>query len=217
MPFSNTTNFLGTFLQCNNDLNQPYITILGNKIPVGCTGALAQTFNPNAQGTASTTLNAIEGTVGPSGTGTLPCTAGGAAVCDSAGNPPNVDAAKYPCPPTAAQLALSPPDSCVFAIGDVGGDRIVVPIAFNLLLPVVAPVVPTTVAPGTSPGGGATTTPAATKASSGSLAFTGSGPGLWWLALVGMILIVFGGVLLAVVDQPRRLLRLVLHRARRES
>jgi hypothetical protein len=43
-------------------------------------------------------------------------------------------------------------------------------------------------------------------AASGSLAFTGSGPGLNMVTLVGSVLILVGLVLLVLVDVPRRVL-----------
>jgi hypothetical protein len=135
---------------------------------------------------------------------------------DSTGGNPYTDAAGYPCPPTAAQQAAG--DTCVIAVGDTGGDQVTVPISFNTAVP-VPPTTIGTEAP-TSPGHSTATTvaaakTAATKAASGSLAFTGSGPGLWWLALVGVLLMVLGGLLLTVVDQPRRMLRLAVHKVTR--
>ena len=137
----------------------------------------------------------VVGTTGPPTTGT-----------DSAGKPGSTDAAAYPCPPTPAQTA----DTCVIAVGDIGGDKVVVPIAFN----------PGGVgtSPPTSPGVKSSTSPkpitkassAATKTSSGSLAFTGPGPGLWWVGLIGVVLMMAGGLMLLVVDEPRRLRRAVV-------
>jgi archaellum component FlaF (FlaF/FlaG flagellin family) len=203
LPLSGA-NSLGTSIECNSDPNQPTVTLLGNKIPVSCSNALGQLFTPNSAGTASGTFTIAEGTTGPPAPGK-----------DSNGVGGNIDAALYPCPPTTAQTNLSPPDQCVLAVADTGGDRVIIPLSFNLGAGVVPPVVPTTIATAASGGGTPTTAAkaakkAATKASSGSLAFTGTGPGLWWLALVGLLLMVFGGLLLTVVDQPRRLIRLVL-------
>jgi hypothetical protein len=50
---ASTANFLGTFIECNTDPTQPTFSILGNSIPISCTGALAYVFTPNAAGTAS--------------------------------------------------------------------------------------------------------------------------------------------------------------------
>jgi hypothetical protein len=209
MPPSNT-NFIGTVIECNSDPNQPTVSLLGNLIPVSCSAALAKSFTPNAAGTANETFTIVEGTTGPPTTGK-----------DSNGVGGNIDAANYPCPPTAAQIAATPPDECVLAVADTGGDRVTVPLVFNTGAGVVAPVIPTTLPP-TSPGGSTATTKAAaktgsTKASSGALAFTGSGPGLWWLGIVGLILMVFGGLLLTVVDEPRRLLRFATQRITRSK
>jgi hypothetical protein len=91
----------------------------------------------------------------------------------------------------------------VLAVGDLGGDQISVPISFNTNVPIVQTTT-TTVAGGSTK---AATKAAATKAGSGSLAFTGTGPGLWWLGLIGVVLMAFGGFLLVVIEGPRRRLR----------
>jgi hypothetical protein len=208
-----SSNFLGTFIECNSEPTQPTVNVQGNAIPVSCTGALAHIFTPDlTTGDASSTgFTAVEGTTGP--TCAPACT--NLSATDSTGGDPYVDAAKYPCPPTAAQLAETPPVTCVIAVGDVGGDQASVPISFNTAV----------AAPSTTIGSNTATTVATktaakgstTKTSSSSLAFTGSGPGLWWLALVGMVLIVFGGLLLTLVDQPRRLIRIALRRSRDDT
>jgi hypothetical protein len=218
------SNSLGTFIECNDDPGQPTFSIIGNAIPVSCSGALAYVFTPNAAGTAQmpdpsnlpTPLPAftvVGGTTGPPCVPTLCTTPKGAVIPDSAGNSPYVDAALYPCPPTPAEVAKG--DTCVVAVGDTGGDQVTVPLSFNPNIPPTPATVGT--APPTSPNSG-TTAPAAknasTKAGSSALAFTGSGPDLWWLALAGLLLMLFGGLLLTVVDQPRRLLQLAL-RSRR--
>ncbi|HLX88722.1 MAG TPA: hypothetical protein VKR22_09760, partial [Acidimicrobiales bacterium] len=61
----------------------------------------------------------------------------------------------------------------------------------------------------TKPGGGGTTTTAnpVVAANAGSLAFTGTGSGTKLMALLGALLVLFGLILLGVVDAPRRMLR----------
>ena len=190
-PFNGTTNPLGTLLECNTDATQPTVTFVGNAIPVSCSGALAASFTPNAAGTLSTSFTVIVGTTGPPATGN-----------DSAGNPGSADAPKYPCGPAA--------DKCVIALGDLGGDKITVPISFNTNVALTNPATTTTLAGGTKAANAN-----ATKTSSGSLAFTGAGPGLWWLGLLGIVLIVLGGSTLVLVDGPRRLVRVSLDCATR--
>ncbi len=65
------------------------------------------------------------------------------------------------------------------------------------------PVTPTTKAPATTPssGGGGGATPVTAKST--SLAFTGTGPGIGILGIVGGILILLGFALLVLVDFPR--------------
>jgi hypothetical protein len=188
-----------SILECNTDPSQPTVfdTLANQAIPVGCSNLLTYVSETGADGTvASKTFTIMTGTVGP------PCatSCSGSEATDSSGGSTDADAAKYPCPPTAAQLAESPPVSCAIAVGDAAGDQVVVPIAFGS-----GPALPP---PAGTKGAGATTDAAkaaTTKASSGALAFTGAGPGLTALAAGGVVLIVFGLSLLCLVDGPRML------------
>ena len=96
-------NATGAVLECNSDPNQPTVT-LGGAIPVGCSSPLTAIHLTDASGNLSTTFNVIEGTVGPPTTGT-----------DSGGGDAATDSAKYPCPPTAAQIAAG--DVCHIRYG----------------------------------------------------------------------------------------------------
>jgi hypothetical protein len=204
---------LGVLLECNSDPNQP--TATSNNIPVSCTSV---SYGPSVLTISGGSIGPVnfpvkEGTVGP------PCAPDCTGVpTDSSGGSPFVDAAQYPCPPTPAQQTAG--DTCGILFGDTGNDAVTVNLSFNVAVPPPPAVVSapgTTVAPASS--AGEETTPAAkaktTSTGSGALAFTGTGPGLWWLALVGMILIVLGFLSLVLVDQPRRLVRLVAHRVGR--
>ncbi len=66
------------------------------------------------------------------------------------------------------------------------------------------PVTPTTKAPATTPssGGGGGATPVTAKST--SLAFTGTGPGIGILGVIGGVLILLGLALLVLIDTPRR-------------
>ncbi|HXQ91236.1 MAG TPA: hypothetical protein VN768_06705 [Acidimicrobiales bacterium] len=181
---------------------QPYVTFLGTPIPVSCTAVV--TFSTTATGGIAANnqqFTVEEGVTGPPAPGT-----------DSNGVDGATDAKNYPCPPTTAQVAKG--DGCVIAVGDVAGDKVPVPIQFNLNAP---PVTTTTAAPTTTAanlGNTVTTAAASTSPGGGTLAFTGTGPRLWWVALVGVALMILGLLALVVVDQPRRLLRLALARVR---
>lgn len=79
---------------------------------------------------------------------------------------------------------------------------------------------PTTAAPTAAAGGSTTpttaapaapTTPSSGASGTGSLAFTGPGPHLWLIALIGFIVLYLGAVVLALVEDPRTRLRRVLH------
>jgi hypothetical protein len=154
----------------------------------------------------------VEGFPGP------PC--GTQCTTDTGGTgDPFADAGNYPCPPTAAQQAAGV--TCGIIYGNLAGDGVTTPISFNTAVATTPPPPPTgtivtttvpvaTVAPKSKSGG-------ATKTGSSSLAFTGTGPGLWWLALVGALFMVLGVFALVLVDQPRRLVRLATNRVGRSK
>jgi len=193
---------VGSLLECNSDTGQPSVTVLGTAVPVSCTPiAIFTTSSTGTVPTANQSFTVLVGTTGPPGAGT-----------DTAGADAATDAAKYPCPPTAAEVTAG--DTCVIAVGDLGGDKVAVPIKF-------APGNLGSNPPGTTKAATATTAPsktaATTKTNSGSLAFTGAGPGLWVLGFIGLALILLGGSLLVLVDAPRRLFAVALRRGDRSS
>jgi hypothetical protein len=211
----------GTFLECNSDANQPTVLFEGSQIPISCTNPLSKTQGPGiiltspTGGVGPSTFTVGTGPVGPP-CGPSQCT--GPAATDSSGGNTFTDAGNYPCPPTAAQVALN--DTCQIIFGDQApNESVTIDLAFNPNLPPPSTTPPTavdTVPPtGTGPATKAAAKPNSTKASSGSLAFTGAGPGLWWLALVGILLMVFGAFALILVDQPRRLARVTVDRVAR--
>jgi hypothetical protein len=181
---------------------QPTITYLGNAIPVSC--SKVQIFTTTATGgilASNQSFTVLTGTVGPPTTGT-----------DSFGGDAATDAKNYPCPPTPAQVTAGV--GCVIAVGDVVGDKVPVPISFNSN-PGTNPTTTTTTAAttatttagsgsGGSGSGGSGSSPS-TAASTGELAYTGSGPGVWVIGLLGIVFVFLGGSLLVVGDVPRRL------------
>jgi len=187
---------------------QPTVSFLKNAIPVSCTQV--KTFTTNSDGTIATAdqqFTIEEGTTGP------PCSASGATMCDSpsdsAGNDPSTDAANFPCPPTAAQTAAGV--GCVIAVGDLAGDKVPVPISFNI----GGTPIPTTttteasssgtlIAAQNTTGGSGSSTGAATSAS-GTLAYTGAGAWMWMVGLLGTVFVLLGAALLVLVDAPRRI------------
>jgi hypothetical protein len=120
------------------------------------------------------------------------------------------DAAKYPCPPTAAQLAAG--DTCVVAIGDINGDRAVGAISFTgASTGATSTSVATTSPPTTHPIATPTTAPIATPttaapqtAPNGALASTGPGQHLWLIALMGFVALFIGAIALALMDSRWR-------------
>src|SRR5438132_1572777 len=100
----------GTIVECNNDPNQPNVTVAGNAVPVSCTNPLSTLITTDKNGTLAPKAFVVHtGVTGPAASGT-----------DSIGHNAAADAANYPCPPTAAQVAAG--DSCVITVGDAGGD-----------------------------------------------------------------------------------------------
>jgi hypothetical protein len=216
-------NSLSTLLQCSGDPAQPTVNFLANDIPISCSNPLSSKQGPGLKSTSSKgtygpfNFTVEEGFTGPP-CGPSSCT--GTAATDSSGGDPFADAAKYPCPPTAAEGASV---ACQIIFGDAStpAESVTADLSFNTALPPPATTIPTaqpttpttpgaTVAPAAKPGG-------STKTSSSSLAFTGSGPGLWWLAFVGMLLMALGVLALVLVDQPRRLLRVATGRVNRSK
>jgi hypothetical protein len=199
-----TSGSTGSVLECNSDKSQATMTVLGAKIPVSCSNALAKIFSTGS-GSYTTTFAVVEGTVGPPATGN-----------DSSGKSGAADAALYPCPPTAPEVSKG--DDCVIAVGDLAGDQVPVPIPFNTAKGAKSP--PTTATTGSSSAttsGGATATTissSSTSASSSSLAFTGPGPGLWWLGFVGVLLMLLGGLMLLLAG-PRLVFARAVHTSSR--
>ena len=163
----------------------------------------------------STAFTIVQGVTGPPTTG-----------IDSAGNQATADALNYQCPPTAAELAADPSDACVIAVGTAyasgtptNTDQLPVPISFNqnkLSSGTTSNNAATAAAQAAAAAAAAKAKAhAATKAASSSLAFTGSGPGLWWLGSLGVLLMLLGAGALTLVEGPRRLLRFAVARSRR--
>jgi hypothetical protein len=126
----------GTAVECNDDPNQPTVTVSGAIVPVSCTNALAyppgviETSDNGAVG--PTQYSVVEGTVGPP---CAPSSCTGSAATDSTGGNPSTDAAAYPCPPTPAQEAAG--DTCAITFSDDSDDPpVTVPISFNPSVPV---------------------------------------------------------------------------------
>jgi hypothetical protein len=110
---------LGSLLECNTDPAQPtvFLSLSGDAVPVGCSNLVSDLTTTSAGGTVATKFTIVTGTVGPPGTGT-----------DSSGGDAATDAANYPCPPTAAQVASGV--TCALEWGDLAGDKVTVPLAF---------------------------------------------------------------------------------------
>jgi hypothetical protein len=199
-----TASSTGNFLECNNALNEPTVMLpspVSSAVSVGCTApsfAANSLTSTSATGTLSKAYMVTGGTVGPpcgSASGNIITTC---PATDSTGGNPATDAAKYPCPPTPAQQAAG--DTCSINFGDQANDSSTANISFvgqmtvattTTTTPVVAAT--TTTAPATTATTAAPTTQTTAPATT-SLAQTGPGPALWWLLLVGVVLMSIGSL-----------------------
>jgi len=192
---------LGTLLECSTKTPQAtvYVSLATKAIPVSCSTLTSYLVTTGGDGSLpTTTFTIIAGQTGPPATaaGEGPAGTGTPASTDSP-TQATADAANFLCNNT------SPDGTCTLTFGDQAGDQVSVPLAFGS-----GP----SLAPPASKSGSSTAKASATKAKSGSLAFTGAGPGLWIMGLVGMMLILLGGSLLVVADAPRRLLAVAWRR-----
>ncbi len=104
-------NSEGSIEECNSDPNQPTVELVGNATPVSCTSPAGPTIiQTSATGTISATFTVVSGITGPPVPGT-----------DTNHQSSATDAALYPCPPTAAQIAAG--YSCQIIYGDASGDQ----------------------------------------------------------------------------------------------
>ena len=218
---------LGTFVQCNNAAGQPTVALpapINETLNVSCTGiVISKAITVPASGDISATYIAIAGQTGPPcGTGFFPATC---PATDSSGGAPATDAANYPCPPTAAQLAAGA--SCTLAFGDEGGAAVTVPISYVMdattgggggggtTTATTAPATSSSTAGSGTTGAAAAAAPT-TAASSGSLAFTGPGTGLYIVGAAGLFMILLGIAFLGLSGVPNSLV-LAMRRRRRSS
>jgi len=196
---------VGSILECNADKGQPGVTYLGTFIPISCSKiAIFSTTGTGTLPTTAQTFTVLESTssniIGGQNSGPESSTGTSTSCTGTCTGNLSADASAYPCPPTPAQVTAG--DTCVIAVGDLGGDQVAVPVSFNTA---VAP-------PANGGGGGGTSTAAAaaakasaTKTSSGQLAFTGAGPGLMIVGLIGLLFVILGGATILLVDGPKRL------------
>ena len=205
----------GTILQCNSDKGQPTVALpapVSEDVPVSCTGInTADLIKVGTDGTISGSATIIFGVTGPpcgkpsyALTPTCPST-------DSGGGAPATDAAKYPCPPTAAQIAQG--DTCTLSFGDSGGKSQDAPISYTPAASATGGGSGTTTTTTTTAAAAATAaqTAAATKAatSASTLAFTGAGPDTWYTLLGGLLLLDLGFLVLTLYYRPREMAALL--------
>jgi hypothetical protein len=165
---------VGGMLECNNAPGQPTVSVEGQNIPVSCTNPLSEIVSTSSTGTVPATQFTIAtGTTGPPCGSSCPGSDTPADLpanqstnvklaADVASDPagvPATDAASYPCPPTAAQVAAG--DSCEIVYGDLAGKQAAVDISF-----VPAPTVSPPASSSSSSSGGSSSTGTGTAGSS---------------------------------------------------
>jgi hypothetical protein len=217
-----TPNSTGAILECNSDTHQPTISFLGNNVPVSCTSPLNKIVSTDGSGNVPTTsFTIVVGTTGPPTTGT-----------DSSGHDATADAANFPCPPTAAQIAAG--DTCIIAFGDQAMDMATMAIMFaggGSTTTTSPPTIPSTTPPTipgsrtvtqgvgvvvsssttttpttrtTSPAPTTSTAPPTTSAAAkGALARTGADATALWAVVAGFVLLDLGYLALSITRRPR--------------
>ena len=128
---------LASIEECSDDPSQPIIYYLGTSVPVSCTPISITTVPSTGNLSGSKVVKggtlAAPAAVGPPVAGFTPSciasqqtgsttTTSSIPNCTTTGSG-TTDAARFPCPPTAAQIAAG--DACIFAIGDNAGDHAV--------------------------------------------------------------------------------------------
>lgn len=227
----------GYLIECNMAPHEPTV-LLGspvfNTLDVGCSPpSLRSIYSTSSTGTLSGTFQILLGRkrVGP------PCglniAIAGCPQADNAGKRPGADAQNYPCPPTPAQQVAG--DTCQILYVDAAGNLVDAPIYFAGGGPGL-PGSGGGGSGGGGPGGGKTTTTVArvttttahttvttsrivtaattnttaapTKVASGQLAYTGPGPSVHRLLVVGIGFTLAGALVwlsfLRMPSWPRR-------------
>ena len=193
LPYAKPANQLGTVLECKNDPGQPTVQ-LGGPTSRSASRSAGHRLPPDGGGDAQPDFHRGPRDNRPPH------------LRDGVGRESDAAAAGYPCPPTPAQTA----DPCVIAVVTKGATRSWCPSPstpavwgrISRLTGVSRREIVDHPAPHEGGGGHH-------QAVIGLLAFTGPGPGLWWIGLTGVLLMApVDGWL--VVDEPRRLRRRVV-------
>lgn len=148
-PTDTSGGYTGALLECNSDPNQPNGTFAGNAVPISCSSPGANggvyIINTTDSGDVPTTNFVVHtGTIGP------PDSSPTAAE--------KAEAAQYPCPPTAAEIAKG--DKCWITFGtSVGGKDYSASDTISFYSSTGESHTATTSHTNTTPGGGGTTTP----------------------------------------------------------
>jgi trimeric autotransporter adhesin len=203
-------NASGAVLECNDAPGQPTVA-LGAGVDVGCTSPLTALANTDAQGDLDPAFSVVKGVPGSALAKLEPT--------DSSGASTATDAARYPCPPTSAQIAAG--DSCVIEYGaSANGTQTGASVAITFAdqaQSTTSTTIPSATTPaavvstsgsttsGGSTAGGATTAGSSTSPAASTLAFTGSGPGVWLTLLGGLLLLDLGYLVVTTFYRPREL------------
>jgi hypothetical protein len=192
-------NGVGEIRECNSTLLQPIAWVAGVRTLVSCSNPNGKRWVFSARGDLHTTFTIVTGTTGPPRPGN-----------DNLRHPAADDAANYPCPPTAAEVAAG--FHCYLEIewGAGVAHRVVVPITFGSSISTAATVTTKTVTVSKTPTAVAVTSGSGSGTSTRSdLPFTGAS--IEPIALVGLVLVILGTGLLLVGVSSRRARRRVSH------
>ena len=175
---------IGSILECNNDPNQPTVVTEGNAVPISCSNPLTTLVTTSKTGELPVTTFVVHtGTIGPPATGK-----------DTSGGSATTDAANYPCPPTAAQVAAG--YSCVITFGDESNDDVSQNITFTSQSTTTTTTptkttttTPTTTTPTTTQTQTTTPTQSSTTTNPTATTLTNTGPGDTIALFIGTVIL----------------------------
>lgn len=200
------------------------LTIEGTNLSLNCTAyANNDVATSGIDSGAGPTGNPIDPVIAVAGGGTPTCTAGSSCSVDLTGtgfdpgetvdftlhsSPVDLGTATADSNGNVTFTATIPADTAagshqIIATGETSG--ITATFALTVSASPTSSTTTSSTAPSTAASGGSGSADTV-SASSGSLAFTGTGPGIGWLGMAGAALLLAGFALLFLVDMPRRVL-----------
>jgi len=166
-------NSEGAIVECNGLDAQPEVQIIpGDSAPVSCSSPFSHTIETSKTGTIpATSFTVVTGVVGPPIAGT-----------DTNHVSAATDAALFPCPPTAAQIAAG--DFCTISFGDQANDQVSQNIVFSGQASASST---TTTSTATTPSSSTKTTTTPSAASASKLVDTGPGNVVGFFVVIAVV------------------------------